>query len=143
MFNFKENPHKIFLMSAVLLTLFSVVIGGDDLDIILHDEYFVIRHSFILISCLLFFFWGVYSIFSYMFPSRRFVMLHVWGTLLPMLLIIVLPTFLSKSNSFMSFSKPGYITIMWILFLFFCLGQASFLINFAKGITSRLTKKSS
>lgn len=138
MFNFKQRPYHLFLISAILLALFSVTIGGDDLDINLHDSYFVIKHSFIPLAALFVIFWCTYYFFNRMFPSRILTFMHVWGTFLPMFLIVILPTFefifTPDSYSFSSFNRPAFTIYFFILFLVFSIGQISLLINLAKGV---------
>lgn len=141
MFNFKQRPYQLFLISAILLTLFSITIGGDDLDINLHDSYFVIKHSFIPLAALFVICWCIYYFFSRVFPSRILTFMHVCGTFLPIFLIVILPTshffFTPDSYSSSSFNKPAVTIYFFVLVLVFCVGQISLLVNLAKGIMNK------
>jgi len=143
-FRFKQAPHKVFLVSAILLTLFSLGVGNDDLDIILHDSYFVIRHSFILLAGLFIVIWGIYHFFPAMLPSPSLIALHVWGTFLPLCLTIIIPI-LAKAfklgvDIYASVGAHAHAALSFVVAFIFVIAQISFLINLAKGVIKLRSK---
>jgi len=145
MFRLKHRPYNLFLVFAVLMILISITVGGDDVDMHLHDTYFVVKHSFIPLGGMFVVFWSVYYLFRHMLPSKVLTIINVWGTLLPVFLINLLPTTaffaVPETYSFTGGNLSGYTIWFYMLLLAFCIGQICLVINLLKGIITALSRK--
>ena len=151
MFNFKDRPYNLLLLTAVLILIASFFAFDQTFDIHLHDTMFVIAmtHLFWATIILLLIFWTLYLLTKRFLFSKILTWTHIVLTIAASMILMTISFY---SNSFYQelagmprryFDIDGSETFKWyniltkgtlIVILLMTLGLLIYIINFAVGL---------
>lgn len=79
MFNFKDRPYNLLLLTALIILIVTFFSSGQTMDIHLHDTMFVIaiEHFFKALIILLLLFWTLHFATSRFLFSKALIWIHV------------------------------------------------------------------
>jgi len=151
MFNFKDRPYNLLLVTAVLILIASFFAFDQTLDIYLHDTLYVIAmtHIFWTTIILLLIFWTLYSLTKRFLFSKILTWTHI---ILAIVTSIFLVTISFYSNTYYQglagmprryFDVDSWEAFKWynnltkgilIVIPLMTLGLITYVINFAVGL---------
>lgn len=160
MFNFKERPYNLLLLTAIVILIASFFVSHEKVDFHLHDTYFIIAlaHLFWGTSGLLLILWTLY-IFTQRFLFFKFLMwTHVILTIITLVLLVAIsfysnhyyeglagmPRRYYDYGSWDTFLLYNNLTkAVLITFLIIGLGLLAFIINLIFGLFKNLKRLNS
>jgi cytochrome c oxidase subunit I len=89
----KHKPYNLFLLTSILLLIVGLFSFNTQIDIHLHDTYFVFPLAFLVWvpSIILFAFWVLYLMTKQFLFSKRLMWTHIILTIVTSFLIFILP----------------------------------------------------
>lgn len=111
MFNFKERPYNLLLLTAILILIASFFTSGQILDIHLHDTMFVITIEYVfgLLIILLLLFWILHWATRRFLFSKALIWIHVIASALSSLFLAVALLYAEDRNKELAGMPRRYI----------------------------------
>lgn len=147
-----NQPFQLFLVTAILLFVFSFITWGRNLDIHLHDTYFVISTIFFVwtLGIVFLLVWTVYKLTSKILYKRFLTWFHVLVTIFILIALLTANFWHNKlippiPRDFVSFETFQADTereakVILPLVVLFSLGQLAFIINIMVGLAKKLVR---
>jgi hypothetical protein len=147
-----NQPFNLFLLTAILLFVFSFVTWGQMTDIHLHDTKFVISRILLIwaLGIIVFFAWVIYKLTSKILWKRFLTWVHVLVTLFILLVLLtakfwydkLIPPIKRDFISFDTFQEDSQreVKIILPLVILFLAGQLAFVLNIIGGLINKFVR---
>jgi hypothetical protein len=148
-----NQPFHLFLVTAILLLVFSFFTWGQSIDIHLHDTYFVISTIFFIwaLGIVFFLVWTIYKLTSKVLWKRFLTWFHVLVTIFILIVLLTANFWHDKlippiNRDFVSFETFQADTereakVILPLVIVFVAGQLAFVVNIIGGLTNKLWRR--
>ena len=141
------NTYKYFWTIAIICAFLACldIISKEDVDINIHDTYFVVPHSYFSVFFTLFYFFNglVYVLCRRLKLIRILTLIHaivtIGGFLAYFLLIAIINKLQNLDNLFDTYEIFGISTL--IISILVAIAQLVFIINIITGIIKRIRKR--